>query len=450
MSGKLNNMFSLVSSVAALRGRKAWALAAGAALAVTLGACGQSSGNGAQGAEGGAGAAGGPGQGAAAQQQPPAPTVGVVTVRAQPVGVSADLPGRLESHRTADVRPQVGGIIKKRLFKEGSQVKAGQALYQLEDATYLAALESARAQLASAQATLAKANADVTRYKPLVAADAISKQEYDAAVAARQSAEASVRSAQAGIRSAQINVNYSRIAAPISGYIGQSFVSEGALVTAGDANKLATIQQTHPMYVNVTQSAAETMQLRQDIADGKRRAVDGAVEVSIKLENGKEYPHKGRLLFADPTVDTTTGQVTLRAEIPNPDNILLPGLYVRVSLPQGDIGNAFLVPQQAVTRGQQDTVLIVNAEGGMEPRVVTVAGQQGGDWVIAGGLQDGDKVIVEGTMIAGMMGAKKVQTREWSPAGAAPAAAGAQPPQQAQAPDAAASTPASAADSSAR
>ncbi len=417
-------MFTSVSSHPAARGRKAWALAAGAVLTVALGACGQKSGDAAAGAASGAAVAGGGKGGGAAAQQMPAPTVGVVTVRAQPVGVSVDLPGRLESHRTADVRPQVGGIIKKRLFKEGSEVKAGQALYQLEDASYRASLESARAQLASAQATLAKANADLTRYKPLVEADAISKQEYDAAVATKRSAEASVKSAQASIQSAQINVNYSRITAPISGYIGQSFVSEGALVTAGDANKLATIQQTNPMYVNVTQSAAETMQLRQDIADGKRRAVDGAVEVSIKLENGKAYPHKGRLLFADPTVDETTGQVTLRAEIPNPDNILLPGLYVRVSLPQGDIGNAYLVPQQAVTRGKQDTLLIVNAEGGMEPRVVTVAGQQGGDWIVTGGLQDGDKVIVEGTMIAGMMGAKQVQTREWSLQGAqAPASA---------------------------
>lgn len=402
--------------------RLAWAALAVAAV-WTLAACGDKSAQGQQagGQQAAQSKAAAP---AAQQQQRPAPTVSVVTVQAQPVGTSVDLPGRLEAHRTADVRPQVGGIIKKRLFKEGSEVKAGQALYQLEDASYRASLESARAQLASAQATLAKANADLTRYKPLVEADAISKQEYDAAVATKRSAEASVRSAQASIQSAQINVNYSRITAPISGYIGQSFVSEGALVTAGDANKLATIQQTNPMYVNVTQSAAETMQLRQDIADGKRRALDGAVEVAIKLENGKAYPHKGRLLFADPTVDETTGQVTLRAEIPNPDNILLPGLYVRVSLPQGDIGNAYLVPQQAVTRGKQDTVLIVNAEGGMEPRVVTVAGQQGGDWVITGGLQDGDKVIVEGTMIAGMMGAKQVQTREWSPQGAqAPASA---------------------------
>lgn len=354
------------------------------------------------------------------------PEVRVVTVRAQSVGTHTDLPGRLAAHRVADVRPRVGGIIQKRLFKEGSYVKAGQALYQLDDAPYVAALESARAQLASAQAALAKAKADLLRYKPLVAANAISQQEYDSAVATQRSAEASVKAAHAAIKSAQINVNYSRITAPISGYIGQSYVSEGALVTAGDANKLATIQQTHPMYVNVTQSANEVMQLKQDVADGKRQLVDGAMQVSIKFENGKEYPHKGRLLFADLTVNESTGQVTLRAEIPNPDNVLLPGLYVRVGLPQGDIGNAFLVPQQAITRGKQDVALIVDEQGQMQPRMVTVGGQQGAYWIVTGGLQDGDKVIVDGTMIAGMSGAKKVQTREWMPPGAAtPAAPGA-------------------------
>ncbi|PAT37222.1 efflux RND transporter periplasmic adaptor subunit [Vandammella animalimorsus] len=354
-------------------------------------------------------------------QQAPLPEVRVVTVRSQSVGTRAELPGRLAAHRVADVRPRVGGIVQKRLFKEGSYVKAGQALYQLDDAPYVAALESARAQLASAQAALAKAKADLQRYKPLAAANAISQQEYDSAVATQRSAQASVKAAQAAIKSAQINVNYSRITAPISGYIGQSYVSEGALVTAGDANKLATIQQTHPMYVNVTQSANEVMQLKQDVADGKRQLVDGAVQVGIKFENGKEYPHKGRLLFADLTVNESTGQVTLRAEVPNPDNVLLPGLYVRVGLPQGDIGNAFLVPQQAITRGKQDVALIVDAQGQMQPRMVTVGGQQGAYWIVTGGLNEGDKVVVDGAMIAGMSGARQVQTREWTPPGAAAA-----------------------------
>lgn len=391
--------------------------------ALVLSACGESRASGPQ-----EQAQSGQQQGQQGQQPSQArlPEVRVLTVRSQSVGTHTDLPGRLAAHRVADVRPRVGGIIQKRLFKEGSYVKAGQALYQLDDAPYVAALESARAQLASAQAALAKAKADLLRYKPLVAANAISQQEYDSAVATQRSAEASVKAAQAAIKSAQINVNYSRITAPISGYIGQSYVSEGALVTAGDANKLATIQQTHPMYVNVTQSANEVMQLKQDVADGKRQLVDGAMQVGIKFENGKEYPHKGRLLFADLTVNESTGQVTLRAEIPNPDNVLLPGLYVRVGLPQGDIGNAFLVPQQAITRGKQDVALIVDEQGQMQPRMVTVGGQQGAYWIVTGGLQDGDKVIVDGTMIAGMSGAKKVQTREWMPPGAAtPAAPGA-------------------------
>ena len=383
--------------------------------ALTLSACGKD--------DGAAQRAGG-GQAQSGQtRQAPAPVVGVVTVRSQQLIVKADLPGRLESFRSADVRAQVGGIIKKRLFKEGSYVRAGEALYQLDDATYIASLESARAQLASAQAALAKADADLSRYKPLVEADAISKQEYDAAVAARRSSEAAVKSAGAAVKSAQINVNYARISAPISGYIGQSRVSEGALVSANSATALANIQQTSPMYVNLTQSANDVMQLRQDVADGKMQAADGGVEVSIRLENGKEYAHKGRLLFADPTVDVATGQVTLRAEVPNPDNVLLPGLYVRVSLPQASIANAFVVPQQAVTRGQKDTVLIVNAEGGMEPRVVKIAQQQGSNWVISEGLKDGDRVIVDGIMIAGMMGAKKVTPKEWAPSGASAAGA---------------------------
>ena len=363
-----------------------------AATALALSACGKS--------EDKAGQQGG----AAAGQQAPVPEVRVVTVHPQQVTISTDLPGRLESFRSAGVRAQVGGIIKKRLFQEGSYVKAGQPLYQLDDATYVASLESARAQLATAEASLAKANAD-----------AISKQDYDAAVASKRSGEASVKSAKAAIKSAQINVGYSRITAPISGYIGQSKVSEGSLVGANDSTVLATIQQTNPMYVNLTQSATDVMRLKQDIADGKMQAVNGAVEVSILLENGTEYPHKGRLLFADPTVNETTGQVTLRAEVPNKDNVLLPGLYVRVRLPQADIADSFVVPQQAVTRGTKDTVLIVNAKGEMEPREVTVARQQGTNWIITAGLNDGDKVVVEGTSIAAMSGAKKVTPKEWTP-----------------------------------
>lgn len=350
-----------------------------------------------------------------AGREAPAPVVGVVTVHPQTVALTVELPGRLESLRTADVRAQVGGIIQKRLFQEGSYVRAGQPLYQIDSSTYEASLESARAQLASAQATLAKANADLARYKPLVSADAISKQEYDAAVTAKRSAEAGVKAAQAAIKSAGINLNRSRITAPISGFIGQSKVSEGTLLNAGDTTVLATIRQTNPMYVNVTQSASEVMKLRRQIAEGKLLAADGAIAVGIKFDDGTVYPEKGRLLFADPTVDESTGQITLRAAVPNDQNILMPGLYVRVLMDQVAVDNAFVVPQQAVTRGTKDTVMIVNAQGGMEPREVTVAQQQGANWIVTSGLKDGDKVVVEGISIAGMTGAKKVTPKEWMP-----------------------------------
>lgn len=350
-----------------------------------------------------------------AGREAPAPVVGVVTVHPQTVALTVELPGRLESLRTADVRAQVGGIIQKRLFQEGSYVRAGQPLYQIDSSTYEAGLESARAQLASAQATLAKANADLARYKPLVAADAISKQEYDAAVTAKRSAEAGVKAAQAAIKSAGINLNRSRITAPISGFIGQSKVSEGTLLNAGDTTVLATIRQTNPMYVNVTQSASEVMKLRRQIAEGKLLAADGAIAVGIKFDDGTVYPEKGRLLFADPTVDESTGQITLRAAVPNDQNILMPGLYVRVLMDQVAVDNAFVVPQQAVTRGTKDTVMIVNAQGGMEPREVTVAQQQGANWIVTSGLKDGDKVVVEGISIAGITGAKKVTPKEWMP-----------------------------------
>ncbi|WP_304670002.1 multidrug efflux RND transporter periplasmic adaptor subunit MtrC [Neisseria polysaccharea] len=383
----------------ASKAMRAAALAASVALA--LSSCGKG-GDAAQG-------------GQPAGREAPAPVVGVVTVHPQTVALTVELPGRLESLRTADVRAQVGGIIQKRLFQEGSYVRAGQPLYQIDSSTYEASLESARAQLASAQATLTKANADLARYKPLVAADAISKQEYDAAVTAKRSAEAGVKAAQAAIKSAGINLNRSRITAPISGFIGQSKVSEGTLLNAGDTTVLATIRQTNPMYVNVTQSASEVMKLRQQVAEGKLLAADGAIAVGIKFDDGTVYPEKGRLLFADPTVNESTGQITLRAAVPNDQNILMPGLYVRVLMDQVAVDNAFVVPQQAVTRGAKDTVMIVNAQGGMEPREVTVAQQQGTNWIVTSGLKDGDKVVVEGISIAGMTGAKKVTPKEWMP-----------------------------------
>ncbi|HGO8130577.1 TPA: multidrug efflux RND transporter periplasmic adaptor subunit MtrC [Neisseria meningitidis] len=383
----------------AFKAMRATALAA--AVALVLSSCGKG-GDAAQG-------------GQPAGREAPAPVVGVVTVHPQTVALTVELPGRLESLRTADVRAQVGGIIQKRLFQEGSYVRAGQPLYQIDSSTYEANLESARAQLATAQATLAKADADLARYKPLVAAEAVSRQEYDAAVTAKRSAEAGVKAAQAAIKSAGINLNRSRITAPISGFIGQSKVSEGTLLNAGDTTVLATIRQTNPMYVNVTQSASEVMKLRRQIAEGKLLAADGVIAVGIKFDDGTVYPEKGRLLFADPVVNESTGQITLRAAVPNDQNILMPGLYVRVLMDQVAVDNAFVVPQQAVTRGAKDTVMIVNAQGGMEPREVTVAQQQGTNWIVTSGLKDGDKVVVEGISIASITGAKKVTPKEWAP-----------------------------------
>lgn len=383
----------------AFKAMRAAALAA--AVALVLSSCGKG-GDAAQG-------------GQPAGREAPAPVVGVVTVHPQTVALTVELPGRLESLRTADVRAQVGGIIQKRLFQEGSYVRAGQPLYQIDSSTYEAGLESARAQLATAQATLAKADADLARYKPLVAAEAVSRQEYDAAVTAKRSAEAGVKAAQAAIKSAGINLNRSRITAPISGFIGQSKVSEGTLLNAGDTTVLATIRQTNPMYMNVTQSASEVMKLRRQIAEGKLLAADGVIAVGIKFDDGTVYPEKGRLLFADPTVNESTGQITLRAAVPNDQNILMPGLYVRVLMDQVAVDNAFVVPQQAVTRGAKDTVMIVNAQGGMEPREVTVAQQQGTNWIVTSGLKDGDKVVVEGISIASITGAKKVTPKEWAP-----------------------------------
>lgn len=358
-------------------------------------------------------------QKAAAARAAHVPTVNVVTVQPQNVLLEYDLPGRLEAVKSATIVPQVSGIVQRRLFEEGTMVRAGQPLYQLDDATYTASLESARASLLSAQAAAAKADADLARYRPLMAADAISKQEYDAAVLAKRSAEAQIKAAQASIRAAQVNVNRARIVSPITGFIGQSLVTEGALVTA-NSTQMATVKQTDVLYVNIQQSSAEILQLHRQLLSQERVRNDG-IQVGILLEDGSEYEHKGQLLFIDSSVDEATGQVMVRAAVPNPEQLLRSGMYVRVKLPLAGVLNAFVVPQQSVTRGEKDTVMVVTPEGKMEPRVVKVTGQKDGDWVITEGLKAGDKVIVDGTMIAAMSGAQKVQPKEWQPANKQPA-----------------------------
>ena len=367
---------------------------------------------------------------------PPAPVVGVMTVEPATFVMETDLSGRLQPIREAQVVARATGVVLKRLFTEGSYVKKGDPLFKIDNAPYLASLRTAQASLATAQATLAKANSDVTRYRPLVAANAISKQEFDAAIAQQRLANAQVQSANAAINAAQINVNYADVTAPISGRIGKALVTEGALVSQTAGTPLALIQQTETLYVDLSQSAAEVMKLRQAMAEGKLQMAGHDVPVTIILDDGTEYGQKGRLLFTDLTVNQTTGQVTLRAEVPNAGNLLMAGMYVRVKIPQAQVNNAVLVPQQAVTRGTQgDTVMVVNEDGTFAPRPITIAQSQGSNWVVTGGLNAGDKVIVDGMAVVQMSGAKKVQTKPWSadgkpaePAQGAPGA-GAQPEQ---------------------
>mgnify|MGYP003615336115 FL=1 len=338
----------------------------------------------------------------------PPPEVGVVTVQPGAVPLTTDLPGRLEASRLSQIRARAAGILLKRHFEEGSDVKAGQLLFTIDSAPY-------RATLSSAQANLAQASALARRYRPLVEANAVSKQEYDAAVAAEKAARAQVETAR-------INLGYANVTAPISGRIGRALVTEGALVGQGDVTHLATIQQINPLYINLSQSATEVLQMRQALRSGQLATAEGneSAKVDVILENGETYAHSGRLLFTDLTVDEGTGQVTLRAEVPNPEQLLLPGMYVRVRLHQAQADNAILLPQQAVTRGNQgDVVMVVGADGSFQPRPIKIGQAQGNNWVVLEGLQAGEKVIVEGfTRLR--PGVTKVTP---VPAGAKPAAA---------------------------
>jgi len=332
-------------------------------------------------------AAGGPGGGM------PAPEVGVITTKYEPVALLTELPARAEPVRTAQVRARVDGVVLKRLFTEGSEVKQGQSLFQIDPAPYQARLAAAQADVGSAQATLNQAAAQAERYKPLVEANAISKQEYTNAVAAQKQAEAALAAARAQVRIAQINSSYANVSAPISGRIGRALVTEGALVSAAQATELALIQQTNPMYLNITQSATELQRLRKQAGGGSKDA-----PVSVILDDGTELATKGRLLFSDVTVDPSTGQVTLRAQVPNPDNSLLPGQYVRVRLAQAEVPNGIVVPQQAVTRGgpQGDTLMVVGPDNKPAQRTVKIASQQGSSWVVTEGLKEGERVMVDG------------------------------------------------------
>jgi membrane fusion protein (multidrug efflux system) len=376
----------------------------------------------------------------------------VVRVTSGDVGLVTELPGRLEASRVAQVRARAVGIVLKRNFREGSDVRAGQVLYQIEPAPYAATVASARANLARAEANLGQAAALADRYKPMVEANAISKQDYVNAVSARKQAEAEVLATRAAVRTAEINLGYATVTAPISGRIGRSLVTEGALVGQGEATELAVVQQINPLYVNFTQTAGEVLQLRRALQAGqlKRAGSDGA-EIRVLLEDGSVYPQPGRLLFADLTVDPSTGQVALRAEVPNPRTMLLPGMFVRVQIEQAKASNAMLLPQQAVTRSPQgDTVMVVAADGKVSPRTVRIGGSQNGQWVVLGGLQAGEQVMVDG--FQKVRPGQPVKPVPWGaptgPAGtaahpaSAPASAASRPASAASAPASAASRPA--------
>ena len=406
-----------------------WGLAAGCvSAALLLSACGKS--------DAPAGAPGG---------ARPAPEVGVVTVQPGDVGLITELPGRLEASRVAQVRARSAGIVQKRVFREGSDVKVGQQLFVIDSAPYAAALQSSKAALARSDAQLTQAAALATRYQPLVAANAVSQQEYANAVAAQKQAEADVAVGKAAVQTAQINLNYANVTAPISGRIGRALVTEGALVGQGEATQLAVIQQINPMYVNFTQSAGDVMKLRAAMASGqfKKASGDSAASVRVVLEDGTTYAQPGRLLFSDLTVDPTTGQISLRAEIPNPSGDLLPGLYVRVQLEQAQATNAITLPQQAVTRSAQgDTVMVVDAEGKVAPRQIQLGSSKGSQWVVLDGLKAGEQVMVDGFQKLQMMPpGTPVKAVPWQPAGAAPA----KPAATSDAPAAAAAAPAAAA-----
>lgn len=330
--------------------------------------------------------------------QQSAPEVGVVTLKAEPLNVTTELPGRTSAYRIAEVRPQVGGIILKRNFVEGSDIKAGSSLYQIDPATYQAAYDSARGDLAKAEAAANIAHLTVNRYKTLVGTKYISQQEYDTAVADARQADAAVTAAKAAVETARINLAYTKVTSPISGRIGKSSVTEGALVTSNQANALATVQQLDPIYVDVTQSSNDFLRLKEELANGTLEQEGGKAKAELVLENGQVYAQKGSLEFSDVTVDESTGSITIRAVFPNPKGDLLPGMFVRARLDEGIKNNALLVPQQGVTRNPRGeaTVMLVGADNKVENRTVTAAQAIGDKWLVTDGLKSGDKVIVTG------------------------------------------------------
>ncbi|MDD5332783.1 MAG: efflux RND transporter periplasmic adaptor subunit [Rhodoferax sp.] len=361
-----------------------------------------------------------------APSAPPPVEVGVVTVTATTVGLLTELPGRTEASRVAQVRARVAGILQRQLFREGSEVKADQPLFQIDAAPYSAALASAQAALARAQANLMQAQAQAERYKPLVEANAISQQDFIVAVAAQKQAEADVAAGKAAVQTAQINRGYAAVNSPIAGRIGRALVTEGALVGQGEVTPLALVQQIDPMYVNVTQPVADVLRLRAAIASGQLKSAGGkeAAAVRIVLDDGSVYPLPARLLFSDLSVDPSSGQISLRAEVPNPKGVLLPGMYVRARLEQAAASAAMLLPQQAVERSSQgDSVKVVAADGSVGSRAVKVSAAKDGQWVVLEGLKAGEQVVVDG--FQKLQGKARAKPVPWTAAGPASAPASA-------------------------
>ena len=334
------------------------------------------------------------------KQQMGPPEVGVITVQPQRVALTTELSGRTSPLLISEVRPQVGGIIKKRLFTEGSDVKAGQILYQVDPASYEAVLASAKATQARAEATLGSVRMKAERYQDLVKIKAVSQQDNDDVQAAFKQSEAEVAVTRAAVDTARINLGYTRITAPISGRIGRSSITDGALVTASQATALATIQQLSSMYVDVTQSSAEMMKLKQNLASGllKKDSATAQARVKLVLEDGSSYPLPGILKFSEVTVDQSTGSITLRAIFPNPKQVLLPGMFVRAILEEGVNEQAILVSQRGVTHNPKGEakVFVVGAEEKVEPRIIKVVRTVGDNWLVSDGLKTGDRVILEG------------------------------------------------------
>ncbi|WP_180186512.1 efflux RND transporter periplasmic adaptor subunit [Acinetobacter sp. YH01012] len=360
-------------------------------------------------------------QAGAAQEMPPT-EVGVLVAQPQSVEQSVELSGRTTAFEISEVRPQTSGVVLKRLFTEGSYVREGQALYEIDSRTNRASLDSSRAALTRQQAQLNVLRIKEGRYRQLVGSNAISKQEYDDIVAQVKLAEADVAATQAEVRNAEINLGYSTVRAPISGQTNRSTVTAGALVTASQAEPLVTIQRLDPIYVDINQSSAELLRLRQQLSQGSLNSSNNT-KVKLKLEDGSYYPVEGRLAFSDASVNPETGTVTLRAVFPNSNHLLLPGMFATAQIVQGVIPNAILIPQAAISRTPtgQAMAMIVNAKGIVEPRPVTTVGTQGSNWIVTEGLQTGDKVIVEG--IAKVKPEQQVVAKPYQPQGAAAPAA---------------------------